>query len=109
MMAERHRLRRLQVGEARHHRVGMFVGARDQRVEQAAEGRARLIDRVAHPQAEIGRDLVVAAARGVEPPGDRADLVGQPRLGQHVDVLEREVVGHAVAGIIGGDLIESGG
>ena len=50
---------------------------------------------VAHPEAEVDRHLVVARARGVQPPGWLADQLGQPRLDVHVDVfqalgLERE-------------------
>jgi len=32
--------------------------------------------------------LIVARARGVQPPGRGADQLGQPRLDVHVDVLE---------------------
>ena len=49
------------------------------------------VDRVAHPQPEIGRHLVVAAARGVQPLAGLADPLGQPRLDVHVDVFERLV------------------
>ena len=45
------------------------------------------VDRVAHPEPEIGRHLVVARARGVQPPGRRADQLGEPRLDIEVDVL----------------------
>ena len=109
MVTERHRLRGLQVGEAGHHRVGMLLRPRQQRVLQRDKRHADLVDRIAHPQAKVGRDLVVAAARGVETAGDRADPVGEPRLGQHVDVFQRQVVRHAVCRVIGGDLVEPGG
>ena len=42
-----------------------------------------------HPQPEIGRDLIVARARGVQPAGGRADQFGQPALDVHMDVFER--------------------
>ena len=45
------------------------------------------VDRVAHPEPEIGRHLIVARARGVQAPGRRADQFGEPRLDIHVDVL----------------------
>ena len=45
--------------------------------------------RVAHPQPEIGRHLVVARARGVQPAGRLADQLGEPALHVHVDVFER--------------------
>jgi hypothetical protein len=92
MMPQRHRLRRLEVSEPRHHAGGMFLRPRQQGAAQSGQCRQRLVDRVAHPQPEIGRDLIVAAARGMEASRDRADRLGEPRLGLHVDVLEREVL-----------------
>ncbi len=47
------------------------------------------VDRVAHPEAEIDGDLVVARARGVKAPGRRADDLGEPAFDVHMDVLER--------------------
>ena len=47
------------------------------------------VDRVAHPEAEIDRDLVVARARGVQPPGRRADDLGEAAFDVHMDVFER--------------------
>jgi hypothetical protein len=89
MMAERHRLRGLQMGEAGHRIGGVLGGALGQRAHQVGELRVEAVDRVAHPQAEIGRHLVVAAARGVQPLAGLADALGQPRLDVHVDVFER--------------------
>ena len=89
MMAEGDRLRRLQMGEARHHGAGMlqrFFGKR------ALVGRQRgvdPVDGVAHPEPEIGGDLIVARARGVQPPGGRPDQVAEPPLDIHMNVLER--------------------
>ena len=47
------------------------------------------VDRVAHPEAEIDGDLVVARARGVQPPGRRADDLGEAAFDVHMDVFER--------------------
>ena len=47
------------------------------------------VDGRADPQAEIGRDLVVARACGVQPSGRRPDQLGEAALHVHVDVLER--------------------
>ena len=44
---------------------------------------------VADIETEIGRDLVVARARGVQPAGGGADQLGQPALDIHMDVFER--------------------
>ena len=106
VMAQRHRLRGLQMGEARHHRIGMLLGAGQQRVRQAGQRGQHLVDRIAHPQAEIGRDLIVAAARGVQAAGNGADRSRQLRLGQHMDVFEGEIFGHAVRGIVRGDRVQ---
>jgi hypothetical protein len=107
-MAERHRLRDLEVREAGHDAVRMFLGARDQRrldrLQPGIDARAG----GAHPQAEIGRDLVVARARGVEAPGGLANDLLEPRFDGHVDVFEREVDGHAVRRELAGDLCEAG-
>jgi hypothetical protein len=108
MVAERHRLRDLKVGEAGHDAAGMFVGAREQRGLQRLQSAVDALARGADPEAEVGRDLVVARTRGVEAPGGLADDVLEPRFHRHVDILEREVYGHAVARELFGDLREAG-
>ena len=89
MMAERDGLRGLQMGEARHHGRGMFQRAAGQGMLEGGQRRIRLVDRVAHIEPEIGRDLVVARARGVQPPRGRPDQFGKPALDIHMDVFER--------------------
>ena len=106
MMAERHRLRRLEMREARHHRVGMILRPRHQRALQASEPRLHNIDGVAHPHAKVGRDLILAAARGVQAPRRRANQFGEPRFGHHVNILKVEVHRHAMGFIFGGDRVE---
>ena len=91
MMAERHRLRGLQMGEARHRIGGVRGGAIGQRAHHVGDLRRQPVDRIAHPEAEIGRHLVVAAARGVQAPAGLADALGQARLDVHVDVFQRRV------------------
>ena len=56
---------------------------------QVASCGIQAVDRVAHPKAEIGRDLVVAGARGVQPLAGLADQLGEPRLDIHMNVFER--------------------
>ncbi len=97
MMAERHRLRRLQMGEARHHGGGVLERLLGERALIGGERGIDLVDRVAHPQPEIGRDLVVARARGMQPAGRRPDQLGEPALDIHVDVLERALEGELAA------------
>ncbi len=42
----------------------------------------------------------------MEPPGSRADQFGEPRLGRHMDIFERQIDGHAMRGVFGSDGIE---
>ncbi len=86
----------------------MFLGAGEQRVLQRAERGFGLVDRVAHPEAEVGRHLVVARAGGVEAARDRADPPASRDLGEHVDVLERQVLGHPFGFELGRHLVEPG-
>ena len=70
VVAERHRLRGLQMGEARHD-GRRHAPRRGRSAPPAGRCSAAIqrVDRVAHPQPEVGRDLVVARARGVQPAG----------------------------------------
>ena len=77
MMAERDRLRRLQMGEARHHRGGMRKRLLGERALIIGERLVDAVDGVAHPELEIGRDLIVARTRGMQPPGRRPDQFRQ--------------------------------
>ena len=88
VMAEGDRLRGLQMREARHDGRGILVGALDERFLQVAQHRLDLVDRVAHPQAHIECDLVVARTTRVQAPAGRTDQVGEPRLDVEMDVLE---------------------
>ena len=89
MMPERHRLRGLQMGEAGHHRAGMFQRPLHQRVLERGQRRIGLVDGVADIEPEIGRHLIVARARGMQPPGGGPDQLAEPALDIHVNVLER--------------------
>src|SRR5258706_271797 len=68
-MREPHRLRSLQMRVAGQHDVDLALRALDQRAAQLREGRAQLERTRAQPEQEVGRDLVVAAAAGVQLPG----------------------------------------
>ena len=63
----------------------------DERAHHVGDLRRQPVDRIAHPEPEIQRDLVVAAARGMQAAAGLADPFGEPRLDVHVDVLERRV------------------
>ena len=82
-----HRLGRLEVGEAGHDgRRGRPAG-RDQGVDQPGQGVDGVGAGLLEPQVQVGGDLVVAAAAGVELAPDRADQLGQATLDRAVDVL----------------------
>src|SRR5215831_14419586 len=81
-------LRRLQMGEAWHHGGGVFERLLRERALVGGERRIDGIDRGLDPQPETGRDLVVARARGVQPPRRRPDQLGEPAFHVHMDVLE---------------------
>ena len=87
VMPEGYRLGDLQMGVAGHHRGGFGLGAVDQGLLQVAHRAVEAVDRVAQPQPQIGRHLIVARARGMEAPRRRPDQLGEPRLDIHVDVF----------------------
>ena len=74
MMAKGHRLRGLQMGEARHDGIGMLDGAINQRALKRRERLVDVVDNVAHVQTEIGRNLIVARTRGVQTARRRSEM-----------------------------------
>ena len=66
VMTEGDRLRDLQVRKAGHRRVDMLFGQIQQRALQFGNEGGDGVDGVALPQADVGGDLVVAAAPGVQ-------------------------------------------
>ena len=105
MMPEGHRLGRLHMGEARHDGGSVALGLRQkrplERVEPGIGPRAGL----PHPEPQIGRHLIVARARRMQPSGRLADQFGEAGLHIHVDVLEFAPEGEAAFG----DLVADGG
>jgi len=104
VVAESHRLGDLEVGEAGHRRAGVGFGDVQQLRLEFRDQRQDLVDRVAQPQADVGRDLVVAAASGVEALAGVADERGEALLDVEVDVLVVEVPGEFAAFDFAGDL-----
>ena len=80
MMRRGHRLRVLQVSEARHHHLLMRLRAVEQCCLQSAQAGIYVIAGSAQIEAEVGRHLVVAAARGVQFAGQRAQALAERRL-----------------------------
>ena len=87
-MAERDRLRRLQVGKSGHDRVGVFFRPVQKRADQGGKSVFRLFQLITDPEAKIKRHLVVARTRRVQAPCGRSDQIRQPRLDIHVDVFQ---------------------
>ncbi len=84
----------------------MLPGPGDQGALQRLDRLVGRVDRVPDPQFEVGGDLVVARAGGVEAPRRRPDQLGQPVLDMHVDVLERRILRHAAGFIFVLDAVE---
>ena len=93
-MREVDRLGALEVRVAGHRPVEVALGEVDERRLQRAQAVERPERVGAREHREVGGDLVVARAGGVELAADRPDDRGQPPLDRHVDVdvvvLERE-------------------
>ena len=108
-MAEGDRLGRLEMGEARHHRARVLqrlVGERElKRGERPVDGS----DLVPHIELEIGRDLVVARARGVELARHGPDQLAQAALDIEMNVLERARELELACLDLGRDRVETGG
>ena len=105
-MREVHRLRSLEVRVAGHRPPGVPRGQLAENRHQRAGQFDRSVAALADVEGDVGRDLVVARAPGVELAAHRPGDLGDPPLDRHVDVLvvgrERE----AVLAELGGDLVE---
>ncbi len=91
VMAEGDRLGHLQVGEARQDGVGVLFGQVQQRPAQCAQQADDGVDLAAQPQADIGGDLVVARAAGVQALAGVTDQRGQACFDIQVNVFQVEL------------------
>ena len=89
MMAEGDGLRRLQMREARHDGAAVRFRLARQRELQRRQRGVGAVDPRAHVEPEIGRHLVVARARRVQPRGRLADQLLEAALDVHVHVFQR--------------------
>ena len=78
----------LQMGEAGHDPVGALFGLSEEGPHQGGQAKDRRVALVADPKAEVGGDLVVAAASGVQAFAGVADQVGQSGFDVEVDVFK---------------------
>ena len=77
----------LEVGVAGHDGFACALGEVDEGLAPFAQAGEGGVDGVAHEEAHVGGDLLVAAAAGVELEGEVADDLGELKLGEVVDVL----------------------
>lgn len=108
VMAESDRLRRLQVGEARHHRTSVEIGLLGQGELEIGHLLVDGVERVADPEPHIGRDLVIARAPCVQAASGGTDPVLQARLDIHMNVFERAREREAPRLDLALDALESG-
>ncbi len=88
-VTEQHRLRLLKVRVARHDRVQVLLGLVQQSSLQAIQSLLQYGQLAQQIQPQVGADLVVARAAGVELAGHRAHQLAQSPLDRGVDILVR--------------------
>jgi hypothetical protein len=76
------------VCEARHNGSGLALRHVDQRSLQPVQDRAERVDLLAQVEAQVGGDLVVARAPGVQLFAGFADALDQACLDVHVDIFQ---------------------
>ena len=86
-MTERDRLCGLQMCEARQNGIRMSFRFLDKRPLQILQLVVERVDGIAHPQSEIGCDLIIPAASRMEAARRLTDLLRQCRFHVHVDIL----------------------
>ena len=91
MMAQKHRLRVLQMGVSGQDGVEVFLGNLDERATQLKVGSHQLGGKLLRVQARVGDHLVVSAAARVQAGARVADALGQNLLDGHVNVFVVDV------------------
>ncbi len=90
VVAESHRLRDLQVRKAGHGRRRFLFGEVDQRPTEGLEQHLDVVDGVAQIKADVGGDLIVARAAGVQALAGIANERGEAFFDVEVHILEVE-------------------
>jgi hypothetical protein len=108
VVRQRDRLCALQVRVTGEQRVGVLTRAAVKRQPRPVDGGGQLDGGRPRVKLEVGRHLVVAAARRVQPPPRLADDLGQPPFDVHVNVFERRVERPLATLELARDLIEAG-
>ena len=107
VMAESDGLRRLQMGEARHHAARMFFRARDQSAHHILDLLRKPINRIAHPKAHIQGHLVIAGTPRMQALASFPDGLCQPRFDIHVNIFKRVIKGEITGFDAGCDFCEA--
>lgn len=103
MVAEGHRLRHLQVREAGQGCVDVGFGRIEQGFLQIAQQAVDVVDRVAQPEPDVGSNLVIARAAGMQALAGIADQRREAFLDVEMDVLVVEVPVEAAGLDLAGD------
>src|SRR5215831_9180961 len=106
-MGRQDRLRSLQVRVAGQDQVAVALRRRYQRRLQVLQEAVEPVDGAAHPELDVGDDLVIAAAAGVELAADIAEALDQGALDMGVNVLQLHREGKLATLDLGGNLRES--
>ena len=104
MVAEGHRLRHLQMGEAGQGGLGMLFGQREQGAKVVGEQRVDGVQGVAQPQANVGGHLIVARAAGVQALAGIADEGGEALFDIQVHIFVVQIPTEFAAFDFAGDL-----
>ncbi len=87
VMRQRHRLRFLQMSEARHVGLGVLLHDAEDRPEEIFKELHGLIDLISDVEPHVQRDLVVTAAPRVKLLSGIADALREHRFDERVDIL----------------------
>ncbi|RMM68329.1 hypothetical protein ALQ75_05465 [Pseudomonas savastanoi pv. glycinea] len=88
MMTECNGLGSLQMGETGHDGFSFALGLAQQALLQTRDFAQDQVDFVAQPQTDIGRDLIVAAATGVQLLAGDTNAIGQACFNVHVHIFQ---------------------
>ena len=82
-----HGLGALAMGVTGKNRVDPVFRFSDECLAEGGDAGIEVIDRVERPQSQVGRDLIVARAAGVQLAGETTDLVVEQALHEGVHVF----------------------